>query len=103
MKTGCLFAFLSSVTLFVLALLFGFALDAVLPRPHGANFEGIGRLTGFLFLFLVPSAFIFGYRRQAQREAQKPRIPENSRPYDASRMKGSVQLPQVSNPDDRNA
>jgi len=103
MKTGCLFAFLSGVTLFVLALLFSFALDAVLPRPNEANFEGIGRLSGFVLMFVAPAAFIFGYRRQARREAQQPRPPENLRPIDYTQIGRTNQQPSEPNSNERSA
>jgi hypothetical protein len=102
MKTGCLFASLAFVVTMTLALAFGFALEAVLPKPTSVNFEGIGRLAGFTCLILVPAAFVFGYRRQAKRDSQKPRPPENVRPYDASRMKQSIQPPSPQTPNDHN-
>jgi hypothetical protein len=103
MKTGCLFATLSIVSVIILALLFGFVLDAALPKPNGANFEGVGRLTGFVIIIVVPWTFILGYRRQARREAQKPRPPENLRPIDYSRLGQTTQQPPTPNRDDRNA
>ena len=84
----------------ILALLFGFALDAVLPKPGNVNFEGIGRLTGFALFIIAPWAFVLGYRRQARRTAEKPRPPENLRPIDYSRLGQATQKPPTSNPDD---
>ena len=84
-------------------LLFSFALDAVLPRPHGASFEGIGWLSGFLLMFVAPAAFIFGYRRQARREARQPRPPENLRPIGYTQIGRTNQKPSEPNSNERRA
>jgi hypothetical protein len=87
MRTGCLYAFVVVIGTLVISVILLLAVQAILPAPVTLNPEGIGRIVGFvLWLFVAPAAFIFGYRRQAKREANKPRPPENLHPIDYSQL-----------------
>src|SRR4051812_14891287 len=93
MKTGILFSIVAFVATFVLAVLAGFALDAILPAGTSVNYEGLGRVTGILLLFIVPAAFISGSKRQARTRARQPPTPsqpENLRPVDHEAIKRTI-------------
>ena len=98
MKTGCFCSFLAVVGAFVVVFLLMLALDAILPASIKLNPEGIGRISGyFIWPFVAPGAFIYGYRRQARREASQPRPPENLRPIDYSRLSETIHSQQPPN------